>query len=139
MAQAVNIVLADALGTPVNHTFIPLGPMNGFDMMFEDQSQPSPNGYWRIGFRLARSDAKIAGPANRVKVVLMEPVLEAIAPAASGLTQPPTVAFVPQVITEYVLSSRSSLQQRKDLRKMNWNLQNEAQVIAMVESLVPTW
>lgn len=139
MAQAVNIVLADALGTPVNHTFIPLGPMNGFDMMFEDQSQPAPNGYWRIGFRLSRSDAKIAGPANRVKVVLMEPVLEAIAPAASGLTQPPTVAFVPQVITEYVLSGRSSLQQRKDLRKMNWNLQNEAQVIAMVETLVPTW
>lgn len=139
MAQAANIVLADALASPVNHTFIPLGPMNGYDMVFEDQSQASPNGYWRIGFKLTRPVAKIGGSVARVKVTLMEPVLEAIAPAASGLTQPPTVAFVPQSITEYVISDRSLLQNRKDLRKMTANLQNDAQVIAMVENFVPTW
>lgn len=136
MATAVDIVLADAQGTPVNHTFIPLGPQGGYDMVFEDQSQASPNGYWRIGVKLDRKQAKVAGSVVRVKTVLMEPVLEAIAPAASGLTQPPTVAYVPQAITEYVISDRSSLQQRKDLRKMNYTLQNNAQIVAMVENFI---
>lgn len=135
MAQAANIVLADAQATPVNHTFIPLGPMDGYDMVLEDQSQAASVGYWRIGVRLVRPRAKVAGQVMRAKIVLMEPVLEAIAPAASGLTQPPTVAYVPQAITEYVMSDRSSLAQRKDLRKMNADLQNNSQIIAMVETL----
>lgn len=140
MAAAVNIVLADALATPVNHTFVPLGPQKGFDMVFEDQSQASPVGYWRVGFRMVRpTNNKVSGAASRVRITLMEPVLEAIAPAASGLTQPPTVAFVPMVVTEYVISDRSSLQVRKDLRKMNANLQSEAQVIAMVENYIPAY
>lgn len=141
MAQATTIVLADALAAPVNHTFIPIGPQGSYDMVFEDQSQPSPNGYWRIGYRFERPTAqqKLAGATMRIRVHLMEPVLEAISPAASGLTQPPTVAYVPKVETTYIFSDRSSVQVRKDLRKMNWNLQNEAQLVAMVESLVPVW
>lgn len=139
MAAAVNIVLADALGTPVNHTFVPLGPMQNYDMVFEDQSQASPIGYWRIGVKSTRPTGKFAGAAVRIKIVLMQPVLEAIAPAASGLTQPPTVAYVPQAITEYVISDRSSLQQRKDLRKMNANLQAEAQMVALIESFIPVY
>lgn len=73
------------------------------------------------------------------KITLLEPVLEAIAPAASGLTQPPTVAYIPSVVTEYRVSDRSSLEIRKHLRKMNANLQAEAQITAWVESLVPSW
>lgn len=140
MAAAVNIVLADAQATPVNHTFIPLGPMKGFDMVWEDQSQSSPNGYWRIGVTQVRpSNSKTAGGPIVTKVTLLEPVLEAIAPAASGLTQPPTVAYTPSVVTEYRCSDRSNLAIRKDLRKMNANLQAEAQMVAWVESLVPAW
>lgn len=139
MGIASNIVLADALGTPVNHTFIPIGPQKNYDMVWEDQSQASPNGFWRIGVKASRPDSKVAGGAVRVQVTLLEPVLEAIAPAASGLTQPPTVAFTPKVITEYIISDRSSLQQRKDLRKMNYNLQNDSQVVAWVENFIPSW
>lgn len=140
MAQAVNIVLADALASPVNHTFIPIGPMDGYDMVFEDQSQASANGYWRIGVSQKRPrQQKVAGGAIRTRVVLMEPVLEAIAPAASGLTQPPTVAYTPQVVVEFVVSDRASQQERKHLRKMVANLLVEAQVTAMVENLTPVW
>lgn len=139
MAAAVNIVLADALATPVNHTFVPLGPQGNFDMVYEDQSQASPNGYWRVGLRHRRPNAKVAGSVARVEITLMEPVLEAIAPAASGLTQPPTVAYVPMVKTEYVISDRSSLQVRKDLRKMNYNLQNDPQIVALVENFIPPY
>lgn len=139
MAVATNVVLADAQGAPVNHTFVPLGPQDSYDMVWEDQSQASPNGYWRIGVSQKRPRAKVAGGAVRTRIVLMEPVLEAIAPAASGLTQPPTVAYVPQVVTEYVASDRSSLQIRKDLRKMNALLQAEAQIVNWVESMIPAY
>lgn len=136
MANAVNIVLADAAATPVNHTFVPLGPQNGYDMVFEDQSAVSPIGNWRIGVSLKRPSEKVAGGAIRARVVLMEPVLEAIAPAASGLTQPPTVAYVPQAVTEYVMSNRSSKLERQHLRKMNSNLHSNAQIVSLIEDLV---
>lgn len=144
MAQATNIVLADALATPVNHTFIPIGPSNSgakYDMVWEDQSQPSPNGYWRIGVRFERPtmQQRIAGATMRIRTHLMQPVLEAISPAASGLTQPPTVAYVPKVETVYLISDRSDLQTRKHLRKMNAGLQNEPQIVAMVENLIGVW
>lgn len=143
MAQAVNIVLADALATPVNHTFIPVGPVGEFDMVWEDQSRPSPIGFWRIYLKVSKlsnsAPGTIEGATFRVKLSLREPVLEAIAPAASGLTQPPTVAYEPRVDTEYVVSQRSSGQERKDLRKMNYNLQNDPQVVALVENMIRIW
>lgn len=139
MAQASNIVLADAQATPVNHTFIPLGPMGGWDMVFEDQSQASPVGYWRIYTRLKRPTGKQAGSNAYVEISLQEPVLEAIAPAASGLTQPPTIAFIPRMDVKFALSDRSALQNRKDVRKMGALLLADAQVIAMIETFVPVW
>lgn len=140
MAQAQNIVLADALATPVNHTFIPLGPEGSWDMVFEDQSQASPVGYWRIYVRIKRpSNKTIAGQNIRVELSLQEPVLEAIAPAASGLTQPPTVAYLPRADLAFAVSDRSTLQNRKDLRKMLGLLVADAQIVAMVENLVPVW
>lgn len=97
MAQAVDIVIADAQATPVGHTFKPLGPEGTWDMVFEDQSQASPVGFWRIYVRLKRNaGARVAGQNMRVDLSLQEPVLEAIAPAASGLTQPPTIAYTPR-------------------------------------------
>lgn len=141
MAAAVNIVLADAQATPVNHTYIPVGPQAGYDMVFEDQSQSSPNGYWRVGYRFLKptTQQKIAGATMRVQCHLMQPVLEAISPAASGLTQPPTVAYVPTFKGEFIFSDRSSTLDRKNIRKGAALMLAEAQLIAMVETLVPVW
>lgn len=139
MAQAANIVLADALATPVNHTFIPLGPMDKWDMVYEDQSQASPVGFWRIYTRIQRPSGKQAGGAVKIEISLREPVLEAIAPAASGLTQPPTVAFEPRCDFLFLISDRSSAQTRKDLRKMANLLLADSQVVAMVENFIGTW
>lgn len=140
MAAVANIVLADAQGTPVNHTFIPLGPDSSGAWWFEDQSQSSPIGYWKISIQLVRNGSVTQGAnagdrTSRVKITLHEPVLETVSNNSGGLTPPPTIAFVPRVSTEYIMSDRSSPQNRKDLRKMNYNLQNEAQVVAMVEQL----
>lgn len=139
MAAATNIVLADAQATPVNHTFIPLGPLNNWDMVFEDQSRPSPVGFWRIYVRLKRPTEKMASGNVAVTLSLQEPVLETISVAASGLTQAPTVAYVPRCDVEFRVSNRSTLQDRKDLRKMAALLLADAQIIPVVENFVPLY
>lgn len=140
MAQATNIVLADAQATPVNHTFIPLGPNGKWDMVFEDQSASSPVGFWRLYVKISRPVNKtIAGQNIRVSISLQEPVMETISVAASGLTQPPTIAYVPRADLEFAMSDRSTLQNRKDLRKMLGLVVSDPQIVAMVESLVPVW
>lgn len=139
---AVNIVLADAQGTPVNHTFVPLGPDREGVFWFEDQSQASPIGYWRISYALKRPPTSTAGQASnqrtyRAAIGLHEPVLENVTNnTVSGISPAPTVSYIPRCFVEYVMPERSSLQNRKDLRKMTYNLQNETQLIALVETLV---
>lgn len=138
---ATNIVLADAQATPVNHTFVPLGPDSDGVFWFEDQSQVNAVGFWKISYQLKRPKVGAAGTvANRTYrsvIGLHEPVLETVSNnTVSGIAPAPTVSYVPRVFTEYVMPERGTLQNRKDLRKMNYNLQNEAQLISMVESLI---
>lgn len=138
---ASNIVLADAQGTPVNHTFVPLGPDRDGTFWFEDQSQASPIGYWRISYSLKRPSVSAAGQSSnqrtyRASIGLHEPVLETVSNnTVSGIAPAPTVSYVPRCFIEHVLPERSSLQNRKDLRKMAYLLSNEAQYIALVENL----
>jgi hypothetical protein len=139
---ASNIVLADAQGTPVNHTFVPLGPDKDGIFWFEDQSQASPIGSWRISYQLKRPAVGMAGSNSnqrtyRAVIGLHEPVLETVSNnTVSGIAPAPTISYVPRSFTEYVMPERSSLQNRKDLRKMTYNLQNESQLVSMVETLV---
>jgi hypothetical protein len=143
--QAANIVLADAQGTPVNHTFIPKGRDANGVFWFEDQSQANAVGFWRISFEIKQPPPPSAGTASdqrttRVKVGLHEPILANITNSTvSGVEPSPQVAYVDRAFTEYVMPERSSLQNRKDLRKMNYNLQNDSQVVAVVENLQFLW
>lgn len=139
---AVNIVLADALGTPVNHTFVPLGYDKNGVFWFEDQSQASPIGFWRISMELKRPPVGQQGENSsqrnfRVKASLHEPILETVSNnTVSGIAPAPTIAYVSRSFVEYVLPERASLQNRKDLRKMTTNLGIEAQFIALTETLI---
>lgn len=144
MALAANIVLADAQATPVNHTFIPIGydPSDPSTYWWEDQSQSNAIGFWRISASLKRppnikQGMSSANRAFRVAIVLHEPVLETLSNnTVSGILPAPTVAYVPKAATEYVMSERTDVLQRKSLRKMNYNLQANTQIIDMVENLV---
>lgn len=139
--MASNIVLADAQATPVNHTFVPIGRDKDGVYWFEDQSQANTIGYWQISIELKRPVAPTAkqsseGRAMRVRVALHEPVLETVSnDTVSGIAPAPTVSYVPRSFVEYVLPERASLQNRKDLRKMMYLLQNDSQVVASVENL----
>ena len=138
---ASNIVLADAQATPVNHTFIPIGPDAQKVFWFEDQSQATPNGFWRISVELKRPPSAQPGQSSsgrtfRARITLNEPVLETLGTnTVSGIPPAPTVAYIPRCITEYILPERSVLQNRKDLRKMMANLLAESQMTAVVENL----
>lgn len=140
MTAVANIVLNDAQATPVAHTFIPLGPDKDGRWWFEDQSPSNAIGYNRISLQLIRSSTPAAGESsgertNRVKITIHNPVLETLGTADNGITPPPTVAFVPRFIAEFVMNERASLQNRKDLRKYADYLLGEAQLTAMVETL----
>lgn len=139
---ASNIVLADAQATPVNHTFVPLGPDRDGVFWWEDQSQASPIGYWRISYQLKRPPVGAAGSVStqrtyRATIGMHQPTLENVTNnTVSGIAPAPTVSYVPRTFVEFVLPERSSLQNRKDLRKMVYNLLNESQLIALAETLI---
>lgn len=139
---AVNIVLADALATPVNHTFVPLGPDKNGVFWFQDQSQANAIGYWLISYELVRPRAPQAGDNSnkrtfRAKIGLHEPILEVVSNnTVSGISPAPTVSYTSRAFAEYVMPERGSLQNRKDLRKMMYNLQNETQLVSLVETLI---
>lgn len=137
-----NIVLADAQATPVNHTFVPVGPDSNGVLWFEDQSQASPAGYWRISYEIRRPKPAAMGEDTsnrvyRVKVALHEPILENVTNSTvSGVAPAPRVSYIPRSLKEFILPERASSQNRKDLRKMSYLLENESQFIAMVENLI---
>lgn len=142
---ASNIVLADAQATPVNHTFVPLGPDRDGVFWWEDQSAASPIGYWRVSYQLKRPSVGAAGSSSsqrtfRAVIGLHEPILETVSNnTVSGIAPAPTISYVPRSFVEYVMPERCSLQNRKDLRKMSYNLLNETQAIALVETLLPPY
>lgn len=145
MALAANIVLADAQATPVNHTFIPIGPDKAGLFWFEDQSQSTPIGYWKISVEAKRPAPSQPGESSakrtiKVRIGLHQPVLENVTNATvSGIAPAPTVSYVPRTFTEYLIPERASLLNRQDMRKMNANLQTNAQIVAAVETLASFW
>jgi len=140
MSAVASIVLNDAQGSPVAHTFIPLGPDQKGTWWFEDQTGPSPVGYGRLSLQLVRSAVPAEGQdaggrTARIKLGIHTPKLETLGNTANGLTPPNTVAYVPRCNVEYIISERAVLQDRKDLRKYAQFLMADTQVVAMVESL----
>jgi hypothetical protein len=136
---AINIVLADAQATPVNHTFVPLGPDKNGVFWFEDQSATSAIGFWRISMSITRpgvatSGQSSAGRVNRIKIAINEPILETVSNnTVSGIAPAPTVAYTSRYILEAVLPERATFTDKQTMRKMMLNLLGEAQVTALME------
>jgi len=140
MSAVTSIVLNDAQATPVAHTFLPLGPDANGVWWFEDQSGASPIGYNRISMKLTRPQNAAPGSdsgnrVSRVSVGIHTPVLETLGNNSAGITPPPTVAYIARCNIEFILPERSSLQNRKDIRKYADFLLAETQLTAMVETL----
>lgn len=145
MAAAANIVLADAQATPVNHTFIPLGPDANGVWWFEDQSAAAPIGYNRISVQLSRPLGAKQGDNSstrvaRMKVGIHTPKLETVSNnTVSGIAPAPTLSYIPRCNIEFILPERASLQDRKDIRKFAALVLGDANVLNAVESLQNIW
>lgn len=145
MPAAANIVLNDALATPVAHTFVPLGPDKNGVFWFEDQSGASPIGYNRISLELRRPMNGSAGESSanrmvRCKIGVHTPKLENTTNSTvSGVAPAPTLSYIPRANMEFILPERSALQDRKDIRKYAQFLLADTLVVALVETLQGIW
>lgn len=137
--QQAAIVLADAAGVPVNHTFsvngsssIPMGRDVIQRAEFVDRSATSAIGNWKINmdYKQRTSDG-----AWKQVVHLRIPVLENVSNSTiSGIAPAPTVAYTVEAKVEYTIPQRATLLDRQNVRKMVYNLLNNAQVVALVEA-----
>lgn len=145
MPQVATLALANGEASPVSHNFAPLGQNRetGF-WWFEDQSprvaSTSSMGWPRIGIRARR--ANDAGPGenaqtriNRVEFAIALPELETVGTSDSGLTPPPTVAYVDRAKGEFLLPARDVLADRKDVLAYVKNLMANAIFLDLVTNL----
>lgn len=140
--MATNIVIMDAQSTPVSHTFIPTGSAVPNEYIWMDQSQANPLGYWSIKASIrrpspAQAGTSASGRSFRVRVELAEPVLATLSNSTvSGILPAPTLAYQPRAITEFVIPEEATLLDRQNLSKMIPLLLQQAQIKAIVDSLV---
>lgn len=140
MGAIANIVLNDAAATPVAHTFNPSRQglqTDGLSVAeWEDRAANGgiPVGYFKISAKLRRPTKQLK--TYRVSVKVETPVMEVVSNSTvSGIAPAPTVAYNPLFQGDFVLPERSSLQSRKDLRKMVKELFESAAFVAAVENL----
>lgn len=137
--QQVAIVLADAQGTPVNHTFsvngavnIPMGRDTVTRAEYVDRSATSQVGFWKISLDYKQRSSD--GTFKQV-VHLKIPVLENVSNSTiSGIAPAPTVAYTVEAKVEFTLPQRSTLLDRQNVRKMLDNLLANSQIVALIES-----
>lgn len=142
--MASNIVIADAQGTPVNHTFIPAGidPAKPGRFVWQDTSFTNALGYWKIRAFLqqpapATSGVSSANRVYRVIIELLEPILANITNSTvTGVEPAPTLAYVVRSSTEYALPEAGNAQNRKDISKMMPLVLQNTQIRQIVEDLI---
>lgn len=139
--MASDIVIADAAGTPVNHTFKPLGVDAKGVYWWVDQSQANPLGYWKISAEVTRPANPRPGDSAtnrvyRVKVALHEPVLANITNSTvTGVAPAPTLAYTPRSHQEFIIPESATLLDRQNIAKMTPLLAQNTQIKSLVESL----
>lgn len=139
MSAQAAVVLTDAASTPVNRSFAPRGV---------DRNGVSWWAYLADGTVVAYNwlSSHIRKPvpqsdAYKVQFKLELPVLETLSTtgSSSGYTPGPKVAYKLIANVEFVLPTRSSLQERKDLRAMMYDLLQESVLTDAVWNLDPAF
>jgi hypothetical protein len=142
MPSVAAITLDDGQATPVEHTFVPLGPDKSGVWWFEDQSAASAVGYNRISLSLTRPSPVLQpgessqGRVSRVKAAIHVPVLANVTNSTvSGVEPAPEVAFVERFSCDFILPERASSANRKDILAFAAGLMNESVITTMVTDL----
>lgn len=143
MPAASNVVINDGAGTPVSHTFIPLGKDEKGVMWFE-QTTPTPTnilGAKRIGYKQTRNmlPGGVLNRTSKVTLTLMVPTIEAMSVSDGGFTPAPQTSYVEKARVEFDLADRSTMQERKDTRVLLANLLAASQIVTAVDGLQPMY
>jgi hypothetical protein len=124
MAAYANMTIADALGTPVNHTYAVANAINGV-FRWEDRTAASNPSGVPIGFGAITIAANMSKDVNagRGRFVLdyrmVQPVLETVSNSTvTGILPAAIKGYECAMFIKFIASSRSTGQNRADLFKM---------------------
>jgi len=138
MAQRATIVLTDAAGTPVNHSYYPTGQTKDGVISWVDRTQAIAAGQNALSV-LQRAPTR-QSRAYKMSWKLETPILAQTSPSTSTGIQPsPTVAYSLLGTVDIVLPEASSAQERKDLLAQLRDLIDEAIVTNQVENYDLIW
>jgi len=119
MPAFASVVIPDAQGTPVNHTFAPAKietPGGKIIATWEDRSAGVIVGYWRLRLETV---PKNANRMLKTRVVLERATLETLSNNTSnGINPAPTLAYYTTGVAEFWSHERSTLTERTDVVKM---------------------
>lgn len=132
--QIAPIVLPDAATTPVNHTFVP-NYVTGPKASWANQAPLLPIGFETLDMQLLDPSPKVS--VYRVNVLMKLPVLKTT--TDTGGNSVTSVDYFLEFSGEMKIPQRSTLQNRKDLRKLVKGLHDDPQFIALVETLQHTY
>lgn len=143
MPQIAPIVINDGATTPVANTFSPIGRDSNNVFWFE-QTTPvpvTPLGAKRIGYQQTRvlDKHKQETGISRCTYTLSVPTLEVVGNSSTGITPPPTLAYVEAMRISFDVAERSTTQERKDTRVLSLNLLANAMAIANIDALQPSY
>lgn len=134
MSAIANIVVPDAAATPVNHTFIPQ-KVSGDIASWQEKLATTPQGYW--DYAIAVKDPVNGGKVYRITRTLSYPILKSYTDLSGN---PVTVVdYVLRKKEEWLLPVASTLQNRKDFRKIDVGILNDAQTTDVIENLNHTF
>lgn len=136
MAAIANIVINDGAAVPVAHTLSPVS--SGISSKYRDSVANLPV-FGQIALSVVTKLDTGSG-LNKVRCVLELPVMETVGTASgSGYVAGPRVAFSVKANLDLILPSRSTLQNRKDLRVLLIAALANAQVVDAIDSLSPPY
>lgn len=121
MALATNIVIADALATPVNHTLIPVGRDNLGVLRYIEQTTGPQIGAWLAGISLrkpgpAKAMQNTAGRLEKVTLSVRIPTLETMANNSAGYVPAPMISHYRDTTCVMTRSERASEIENKTSR-----------------------
>lgn len=132
MPDISTIVVPDAAATPVNKTFTKQ-KVNGDTAIFIEQSNASSLGFMPLGISVRAPLAGQKDKVYRVSIDLAYPVTTS--ETINGVSRP-KLEYTLRGKAEFVFPAESTLQNRKDGRKLLVGILNDSQVVTCVEQLL---
>lgn len=142
MSALANVVISDGAASPVSHTFKPVN-IDAQDVAhFNDVVSGIPLGFGRLSVSLKVPNASLSPGSNskstvyRARMKIEIPTMEVTSAATgSGIQPAPTVSHTTMFNGEFVLPSRGTLQERKDILAYAKNLLSHALATSVVVDL----